>query len=816
MRSEKAKMVRLTIDGKEIETDEGRTILEAARTHGISIPTLCYHANLLSIGSCRICLVEVEGYGNPMVSCQTVVQEGMSVRTRTEKLFSMRRDYLKLILAYHPLDCPICDAGGECDLQDLVFEHRIEKADLTVERPKRVEGYATPLIKYFENRCVLCLRCIHACREISGRNVLDLVETGIDARMEPTDRKNCISCGECLSVCPVGALTEALSPIKSRPWQVERRLTTCPHCGFGCTFALDVYEGRFVTDVIQDESNQPNRGSLCVMGRFGYDFCNHEARLKAASSKGGPLRPKEAVSMAIARLSSLDREGKGIGFVVGSRATNEEVFLVKEIAGRFKKASLSTPASYHTGRVAEALRLRSIPPSYDYDRLLGADLVIIAGANLLSNNHVLGNRVRGACKLRGARIMVVDPAPTGLTAIADAHLRVSPGSDAALFNALSKRLLDEGKGRIDAMGDASAFKAAVEAATVEAAAEACALPVREIERACGLVSRAGHRAVIFGSAISASDEALEALLNFSVCSGTAGEGLLMPVARAANGVGAAAILESPVPPHELLGDREVKGLFFYEDDPCHYMAAASVAAMVGSREFVLVADALPSGVMDHADLVVPTGVFTEKEGTFFAGDGHVRRLSRVVKGASAASYGGFDFLRDLLAGLGGTVYREPGEVTARLKGEGLIRADHGRERLGTPGNGTRPGKSPAGPKAGKLRRGYVLVVRDLFSNHHLTGKDAFSEGVAAAYRRPGTPVSEDRLFVSPEDAAGLGLSEGDVVKVSSKGGSLEKPVSLMEGLKPGVLQYLAFSDRQGVLSLSESPVKWIEVEVEKG
>ena len=286
-------MVRLTIDEKTIETEEGKTILEAAGENGIYIPTLCWHANLLSIGACRICLVEAEGYSNPMVSCATTAQEGMVVKTKSDKLSAMRRDYLKLLLAYHPLDCPVCDAGGECELQDLVFEHAIEKADYSAARQERVETYATPMIKYFENRCVLCLRCIHACREVSGRSVLDLVGAGIDARMAPTNAKSCISCGECLFVCPVGALTENLSPLKARLWQVARHSTTCPHCGFGCTFSIDVAADGYVTDVVQDVKNMPNRGSLCVMGRFGYDFANHEARIKNATVRLEGGHPSE-------------------------------------------------------------------------------------------------------------------------------------------------------------------------------------------------------------------------------------------------------------------------------------------------------------------------------------------------------------------------------------------------------------------------------------------------------------------------------------------------------------------------------------------
>ncbi len=784
-------MVRLTIDGKTVETEEGKTILEAARQHGIYIPTLCWHPNLLSIGSCRICLVEAEGYANPMVSCQTVAQEGMVVTTQSPKLTSMRRDYLKLLLAYHPLDCPVCDAGGECDLQDLVFQHAIAKADYTAPREERIKAYATPMINYFENRCVLCLRCIHACREVSGRSVLDLVSTGLDARMAPTNAKSCISCGECLFVCPVGALTENLSPLKARLWQVTRHFTTCPHCGFGCTFSLDVAANGYVTDVIQDVKNMPNHGSLCVMGRFGYDFVNHEARVSTASTKNGAVGIQEAASLAAERLAALDRQGKGVGFVVSPRATNEELFLLKEIAGRLPNASMTTSAFYHTGKVLEAYRRKGFSYPYEYDKLLDADLIVVAGANLLSNNHVLGDKVREAYKLRGSRIMIVDPAPIALSSIADAHVKLLPGSDAAFFNALSTVLAPGGQ-----------------QPDVGAVCAACGMDADDFTRASRLVGRAANIAVIFGSGVSASDESLQTLLDFCAACGADKKELTMPVARAANAVGASLILGCAVAPHVLLANSGIKGLFFYEEDPFHYMSAETTAAGLEGKEFVLVADALPSAVMSRADLTVATGVFTQKEGTFFAGDGGLRRLAKAVD-CEQAAYPGFTFLSALLEKLGGPSYRAPHDVTARLK-EGLIKIAAERETAAAASADRSGGKAVVASKGA-----YVLIVRDLFVNRHLGGGEVYSKGVAAVYQQPGNPVSEDKFFMSPADASALGVVEGDVVQITSKTGTVDKPLSLKEGLRPGVLEYLIFRDRPAALKLMESPAKWIEVQVQR-
>jgi anaerobic selenocysteine-containing dehydrogenase len=220
--------------------------------------------------------------------------------------------------------------------------------------------------------------------------------------------------------------------------------------------------------------------------------------------------------------------------------------------------------------------------------------------------------------------------------------------------------------------------------------------------------------------------------------------------------------------------------------------------------------------MSCADLVVPTGVFTEKEGTFFAGDGAVRRLSQAV-GCGQGGYAGFAFLSELLTRLGSASYGAPHDVTACLREKGLIRTVNGREEPGL--DAILAGRGPASSGAGaglQPRGGYILMMRDIFSNHHLAGSAVYSNGVATVYRQPGYPVSEDKLFMSGADAAAMGLAEGDVVQVASSRGSLYKPLSIKEGLRPGVLEYLVFRDRPEVLGLTATPAKWIEVEVRKG
>ncbi len=237
-----------------------------------------------------------------------------------------------------------------------------------------------------------------------------------------------------------------------------------------------------------------------------------------------------------------------------------------------------------------------------------------------------------------------------------------------------------------------------------------------------------------------------------------------------------------------------------------------MAELLKGKEFVLVADALPTHVMDHADLVVPTGVFIEKEGTFFAQDGYLRKVRKVTPGAT---WKGFEFLQELLARLGGERYIGPAQVTARLRATGIIEGTEDREMLGAEGPVSKFDAQPI-PQSLPESTDYLLILRDVCMNHHIIDKEAYSQGVSTVYQHPGYPISEDKLFMSREDAEGLGVSEGDIIEVESRSGLVQKPVSIKEGLRRGVLEYLVYKDRQQALRLSASPTKWIEVKVRKG
>ena len=274
-------MVNLTIDDKQVTAPRTATIYEAAKLNGINIPILCHDKKLKPFGACRMCLVEVEQMkGRQIPACTTPATEGMIIRTSTPDIVKARKMVLELLLLNHPLDCPVCDKSGDCDLQNLTYEHKVNSNRFTDEKFHHEIDYNNPLIERDMNRCVLCGKCARICDEIVSFGALTFIDRGIETKIgcEFDDALNCEFCGSCIAVCPVGSLLARPFKHKARWWAMTKHPSVCGYCGTGCNLTLGVKDNKVLT-TIYDENQGFHNGQLCVRGRFGYQFTNSTQRL---------------------------------------------------------------------------------------------------------------------------------------------------------------------------------------------------------------------------------------------------------------------------------------------------------------------------------------------------------------------------------------------------------------------------------------------------------------------------------------------------------------------------------------------------------
>jgi predicted molibdopterin-dependent oxidoreductase YjgC len=330
-------MVNLTIDGKKISVDKTSTILEAARMHGIVIPTLCNHPKLTPFGGCRLCIVEVKGAPRPVASCTTTVTEDMEVQTATPKLEELRKLVLELLISDHPNDCMVCEAAGSCTLQDLAYAYGVRGQEYPGERRTYAKRDGNPFIERDLEKCVLCGRCVKVCDEIQGVEAIDFGYRGFKSKICTAYEEdlNCEFCGQCVAVCPTGALTGKLWAGKGRLQNTRAVDTVCPYCGTGCNITAHVKNNEIVR--ITSKPGTWNEGWLCVKGRFGYDFVKSPERLTTPLIKrAGRLEEatwEEALALVADRLQEIrGRYGAdAIGGLSSARCTNEENYAFQKL-----------------------------------------------------------------------------------------------------------------------------------------------------------------------------------------------------------------------------------------------------------------------------------------------------------------------------------------------------------------------------------------------------------------------------------------------------------------------------------------------------
>ncbi|ABI62832.2 NAD-dependent formate dehydrogenase alpha subunit (fdsA) [Granulibacter bethesdensis CGDNIH1] len=547
------KSVTLTIDGRQVTVPEGTSLMRAAMDTGITVPKLCASDNLKAFGSCRLCLVEIEGRPGTPASCTTPAMEGMVVHTQTDRLARLRKGVMELYISDHPLDCLTCSANGDCELQDMAGAVGLREVRYGYEGENHLhdsKDVSNPYFQYDPSKCIVCNRCVRACEEVQGTFALTIEGRGFESRVSPGAAHDnffsseCVSCGACVQACPTATLMEKSVIEIGQPEHSE--VTTCAYCGVGCSFKAEM-RGEQIVRMVPYKDGKANHGHSCVKGRFAYGYALHKDRQLEPMIREKITDPwrvvswDEAIQYTAKEFRRIqDKYGRSsIGGITSSRCTNEETYLVQKLVRAvFGNNNVDTCARVCHSPTGYGLKTTygTSAGTQDFDSVEESDVIVVIGANPVDAHPVFGSQMKR--RLRdGAKLIVIDPRKTDLVKSphikADFHLPLRPGTNVAIVSALAHVVVTEGlldEAFVRERTDWESFQDWVQFVTrpensPEAVAEICGVSAEDIRGAARLYATGGNAAIYYGLGVTEHSQGtttVMAIANLAMATGNLG------------------------------------------------------------------------------------------------------------------------------------------------------------------------------------------------------------------------------------------------------------------------------------------------------
>jgi NADH-quinone oxidoreductase subunit G len=646
------KLVTLKINDRDVQVPTGTTVIEATRLIGTEVPSFCYYPGLSLQGACRMCLVEVEKMPKLQTACTLVASEGMVVRTNTDQVRQARKYMLEFLLTNHPLDCPVCDKGGECELQDMVFSYGADTSRFVEEKIHRPEEKWSNLVYYDAPRCILCFRCVRVCDEGMDVKALGVGMRGANSVIIPNreDHLECEECGMCIDICPVGALTSGTYRYKTRPWEMDYVPTICTHCSNGCKTTLSVRNHEILRANNRDLSGI-NGDFLCVKGRFGFDFTKHPERFKQPMVRKGdklyPVSWEEAAQTAAAKLKQIvDANGPdSIGFIGSNRTSNEENYLFQRLArATFGTNNIDHHRTMDYSGLVTAMGDRAGEVSLTMKDLYNAPAVLLIGNDPTAQNPLVAWQIRTGIRHHSQRLYILNSRDIKLERKATQFVKLPEGHETAAI-----RWMGSEQGQLDPalVEKLTQLKAALDAE-----------PELAIVFGAELTGAAISELVTFGSRLQGKVRYM-ALGDYANSRGAADMGVLpdrLPGYAYVDNAQAREAFERlwggviPSKPGmttpqmvEAAQSGKLKALYVMGANPLNHFGTLGFGR--GNLQLLIVQELFPTDTSRPADIVFPAASAYEKDGTVTNTAGEIQALRKAAEIMGTRS--DFDLLRIL-------------------------------------------------------------------------------------------------------------------------------------------------------------------------